>query len=241
MPSSSSRRVPRKKFCAIVNERSDGPVVTVKLYVSPQRDVMGFAELCSIRNRLDTMYLNIVRFCYATPVPAPVFDGKGRLTYDYIEQFETHVHGVKMLTKDVVGVVRTEVQARTFFYDDVLRQKSQIEFGRYQSTHVFSSWMRDVETVQAEDAALRADRKGSVARDIQDIAGAFALLCHARMVLDVCVMLQGRCEVCGQTSEDIGVCAGCTRTWYCSETCQKADWKKHKLNCERADKRKQPT
>lgn len=28
-------------------------------------------------------------------------------------------------------------------------------------------------------------------------------------------------------------CSGCKRAWYCSVNCQRADWKNHKINCER--------
>ncbi|KAI0373791.1 hypothetical protein BV20DRAFT_1096989 [Pilatotrama ljubarskyi] len=38
------------------------------------------------------------------------------------------------------------------------------------------------------------------------------------------------CEVCYKDSTL--VCSGCSYTRYCSETCQTADWKKHKKGCE---------
>lgn len=39
-----------------------------------------------------------------------------------------------------------------------------------------------------------------------------------------------RCKVCGMT-DHLGKCAGCENAYYCSESCQRADWPEHKLVC----------
>lgn len=39
------------------------------------------------------------------------------------------------------------------------------------------------------------------------------------------------CRVCLDISEEVGVCNGCTRVFYCSEKCQIQDWPKHREHC----------
>jgi hypothetical protein len=44
----------------------------------------------------------------------------------------------------------------------------------------------------------------------------------------------GHCLKCGGTPADgakLSVCSGCMSVPYCSERCQRADWKEHKLLC----------
>lgn len=38
-----------------------------------------------------------------------------------------------------------------------------------------------------------------------------------------------KCRYCKKSAKRR--CSGCQRAWYCNRTCQKADWKKHKLDC----------
>ena len=40
-----------------------------------------------------------------------------------------------------------------------------------------------------------------------------------------------QCGTCGFTGESLSMCSGCNRQPYCSKTCQKKDWKKHKQCC----------
>ena len=48
--------------------------------------------------------------------------------------------------------------------------------------------------------------------------------------------LKGRkdapCEVCGTVSAPMKVCSGCRIEIYCSESCQREDWKSHKTACD---------
>ena len=42
------------------------------------------------------------------------------------------------------------------------------------------------------------------------------------------------CEVCGKKEKNLGdfqKCGRCKLSYYCSRSCQKLDWKKHKLLC----------
>merc|ERR1711972_455758 len=34
-----------------------------------------------------------------------------------------------------------------------------------------------------------------------------------------------------QRSRELMKCSGCSKVWYCSVACQKADWKRHKPHC----------
>jgi len=36
----------------------------------------------------------------------------------------------------------------------------------------------------------------------------------------------------------LGLCAGCNKTWFCNRQCQIDGWKKHKVACKQARKRK---
>lgn len=45
------------------------------------------------------------------------------------------------------------------------------------------------------------------------------------------------CQLCGQVN-NLMICAGCKRTWYCSREHQKYDWKYHKKKCKKLE---QPT
>lgn len=40
------------------------------------------------------------------------------------------------------------------------------------------------------------------------------------------------CESCG-TAEPASMCARCNGAWYCDRTCQRKNWSKHKLHCQR--------
>ena len=39
------------------------------------------------------------------------------------------------------------------------------------------------------------------------------------------------CEVCRKVSATVKKCGGCKKLAYCSQVCQKADWKKHRMRC----------
>jgi len=42
--------------------------------------------------------------------------------------------------------------------------------------------------------------------------------------------LRAVCQVCGDKT--VTACTGCRRVFYCSRTCQRKDWKSHKMDCE---------
>jgi len=40
-----------------------------------------------------------------------------------------------------------------------------------------------------------------------------------------------KCENCGLYGEKLKKCSGCLKAHYCSDLCQKEDWKRHKKEC----------
>ena len=40
-------------------------------------------------------------------------------------------------------------------------------------------------------------------------------------------------------SSDLSICSSCNSAHYCSKTCQRADWQKHKVHCSQSEERKQ--
>ena len=61
-----------------------------------------------------------------------------------------------------------------------------------------------------------------------EIHGAHCLCCVESLVLNKGT---GVCAVCAN-SNNLKQCSRCKATAYCSSSCQKKDWKKHKLECE---------
>ncbi|THU99101.1 hypothetical protein K435DRAFT_777092 [Dendrothele bispora CBS 962.96] len=47
--------------------------------------------------------------------------------------------------------------------------------------------------------------------------------------------IQKICYKCEKSTEDLKKCGKCKAVWYCSEQCQRADWKNHKPICNSAD------
>ncbi|KAF8978408.1 hypothetical protein BDQ17DRAFT_1265685, partial [Cyathus striatus] len=43
-----------------------------------------------------------------------------------------------------------------------------------------------------------------------------------------------KCAVCSQTSK-LRLCSACGERIYCSQSCQKSDWPKHKIQCGKTD------
>ena len=46
------------------------------------------------------------------------------------------------------------------------------------------------------------------------------------------------CKAKRRTTRMLGLCAGCNKTWFCNRKCQIDGWKKHKVACKKARKRK---
>jgi len=46
------------------------------------------------------------------------------------------------------------------------------------------------------------------------------------------------CKAKRRPTRMLGLCAGCKKTWFCNKQCQLDGWKKHKVACKRARKRK---
>jgi hypothetical protein len=42
------------------------------------------------------------------------------------------------------------------------------------------------------------------------------------------------CATCDATSTNILQCSGCNKVYYCNRTCQRANWKQHKLVCKKS-------
>ena len=45
------------------------------------------------------------------------------------------------------------------------------------------------------------------------------------------VIVQDRCQFCADETHSSRVCGGCRITPYCSEACQRYDWRRHKATC----------
>eukprot|EP00058_Branchiostoma_floridae_P009848 XP_002595336.1 hypothetical protein BRAFLDRAFT_87573 [Branchiostoma floridae] len=46
-----------------------------------------------------------------------------------------------------------------------------------------------------------------------------------------CAVLH-KCSTCSRVSRDAKRCSSCDKAWYCNQTCQKDDWKRHKPTCQ---------
>lgn len=60
-------------------------------------------------------------------------------------------------------------------------------------------------------------------------------LSELELFVNICGIQQKKCKVCRETKEKMMRCAGCDKKdipiFYCSQKCQKKDWKKHKKHC----------
>ena len=48
---------------------------------------------------------------------------------------------------------------------------------------------------------------------------------------DNCVLDKSHCNFCGEKVTNLKKCGACGRSWYCSQDCQRKDWKEHKKAC----------
>ena len=48
---------------------------------------------------------------------------------------------------------------------------------------------------------------------------------------DSCVYDSNHCNSCGKMDSNLKKCGACGRAWYCSQECQRKDWKEHKKVC----------
>ena len=48
---------------------------------------------------------------------------------------------------------------------------------------------------------------------------------------DICVLDSNHCNTCGKMDTNLKKCGACGRSWYCSQDCQRKDWKEHKKVC----------
>ena len=48
---------------------------------------------------------------------------------------------------------------------------------------------------------------------------------------DSCIQDSSHCNSCGKIASNLKKCGACGRSWYCSQECQRKDWKEHKKVC----------
>lgn len=39
------------------------------------------------------------------------------------------------------------------------------------------------------------------------------------------------CQSCERVADNLSICSGCRKVWYCSQEHQQRDWKQHKQDC----------
>ena len=75
-----------------------------------------------------------------------------------------------------------------------------------------------------------------VGESVRWLTGGTINLCARRNEcgLDLPVYCLSRfCSGCLKTAAEMPRCSGCGKVSYCSEECQKKDWKKHKVDCKK--------
>jgi hypothetical protein len=210
--------------------------MSVQFISGNMEEALDISALCEIRTRLDTIYVDLVYHCFLHAAPEPMYDTRGRLMDEYIGLYKDNIKGVREHTKDIKDIVNTMLRNNVFYYSDEMRSSSKFMFGQYDTRSVFTGWYDRMMSIYTRDMQVGVDLKRSIENTLLNTYDAFLVLCQTRMLIDMCVMMQQKCEICGKTDEFIYACEGCTRAWYCGEKCQRAAWLSHKLSCERKDR-----
>lgn len=224
------------RYGVLKSERSEKFKIIIEFQIADECDSISLQELCDIRSCFDKINIDLVRYCFNNPIPFPELDQTNGLTYDYIEVYEKLVYNAKRIANQILKTVETQLRAKKFYYRMDLVGVNASLSNRYVTNAIVREWLTDAENVQQFDETLRSEKGGSVGRRFHDICNAFGILSQAIWMIDACILLQEKCEICGKSEEYIYMCKGCERAWYCGEKCQKVGWKTHKEYCGRIDK-----
>ena len=143
-----------------------------------------------------------------------------------------NLQGALSSTQDIQGMSCSYLGARSHFSMNGVECVVQLLSGESVSLSLSS----DVATAwQLKGVIKRAvgvpRRQQVLLEGTQELFNHSPINAHKGMCELTLAITEDVCQYCAAAISDPAVCSGCRMTSYCSEVCQRHDWRRHKAGC----------